>query len=524
MMKTPQSNSKYESSFIGSRILSFGGFIEDRESKLNEGWWSKILGQDQKKVTQISQQIHDEYSRVPADYQGEFREWWKRQIEKNWISYSVPDKGGIKGYTSRILTEDPTGVYSKMKHKPSKDIDSLVKLLTFMSDQMPAKRAEFEAEAQKKEQTQKKQAQADQEEEQKKKQEAEKQKKVDDSEAVIRKKYAELENLSDKYDFELTLARDIKKFLLHYKNAGGKSGGYRDPVASATVLKSVNSEALSPLPVKLMKDFDHLCKGNLDQKFEVSDFNTLNSKISSLSQNLLDLLKDHPVWIKSMNQNVSDLTRKIKEMRMSKTCLNFLQEVQGKTYREVVLALFTRRGALIDNTGVITYHGSDRDNFHKDKFAGTIKYKKRKGYGLFTSPDLEVAYKYAQAQTVGGMTNASYQKGDKISVYRIVIGDLPFIAANDPDIEQDEIDVFVKFGFGGLDGWGEAEKLEHEITILNPAAIKSAELIGSTNYPDQFKKIEGWSEEYLQSIKSKTPDNWKKFHLAGYESADDRPQ
>lgn len=94
------------------------------------------------------------------------------------------------------------------------------------------------------------------------------------------------------------------------------------------------------------------------------------------------------------------------------------------------------------------------------------------------------------------MSGASFQEGDQLVVYRIVLGDLPFISTRNVKVGKEEWETMVKFGFAGYDGWGMAEKLEHEILILTPDAIVEGVPITKQNFEEDFEKIQAYHNKH----------------------------
>lgn len=153
--------------------------------------------------------------------------------------------------------------------------------------------------------------------------------------------------------------------------------------------------------------------------------------------------------------------------------------------RELALAILRDKNLTVDRNNFVTYHGSDRENWAKDNFKETINLEKRKKLGLFTS-DLKTAIRYAIGQFAGYFPRTKYEEGDKVSVYRITLGEMPFLRGNENELTHDEMNILLYFGFGGLDGIGATNK-ERETIIVTPDAIKMAKLISQDDA--EFDKI-----------------------------------
>lgn len=192
--------------------------------------------------------------------------------------------------------------------------------------------------------------------------------------------------------------------------------------------------------------------------------------------NLFTKYESHPI----INKKIEFISEKLKD---------FSSETDVK---KLGIAILRDKKLIVDRNGFVTYHGSDCDKYGHDKFASTINVQKRKGYGLFTCNDLEVAFKYAYYHTFGGMWGTKAEEADKVTIYRIVLNSKPFLLANENEVTLSEKKLLLDFGFGGLDGIGQTDK-EREIIIVTPDAIEKAEVISQGD--DEFGEILKMAEE-----------------------------
>lgn len=301
------------------------------------------------------------------------------------------------------------------------------------------------------------------------------------------------------------------KFERNQDKLSGQSGEYRDEYSSAPA-------------IDLILALNRLSGGNPDSRFSIGTLKGKYSRMDDLARELVDLVRTSlpdsgsfdlmdsktfpevwlgPTWHSTMDswlksdayQDSPDVMNFI----VRKRALNFMEAYDGKTYREIANEMLGAKGCLIDNKDKVVYYGSDRAIWHEDKFSATIGKDKRKGYGIFTTPDIQVAIEYASVHSKPGrpgMSGASFKEGDQLVVYRIVLGDLPFISTRNVKVGKEEWETMVKFGFGGYDGWGMAEKWEHEILILSPKAIAEGEPITKQKFPEDFSKIQAYYDEH----------------------------
>ena len=303
----------------------------------------------------------------------------------------------------------------------------------------------------------------------------------------------------------------IFKFDRDQDKLGGKSGEYRDEWATR-------------LGIDLVLVLNRLSGGNPDSKFSIGTLQEGFRQMDELAKELVDLVraslpdsnsfdlmdpKTFPeVWLGPTWNYKLDSWLKSDDYRDSpdvwsfitqQKALKLMEAYNGKTYREIAFEMLKTKGCLIDNKNKVVYYGSDRAIWHKDKFEATIAKQKRKGYGIFTTPDIQVSIEYASVHSKPGrslMSGASFKEGDELVVYRIVLGDLPFISTRNVNVGKEEWETMVKFGFGGYDGWGMAEEWEHEILILTSEAILEGEPITKQKFPEDFAKIQGYYDEH----------------------------
>lgn len=324
--------------------------------------------------------------------------------------------------------------------------------------------------------------------------------------ATWQSKWAEARDAADNPNLSA-----LWKFERDQDKLGGKSGEYRD-------------EWGTRLGIDLVLVLNRLSGGNPDSKFSIGALKEGFGQMAELAQELVDLVRTSlpdsdsfdlmdpktfpevwlgPTWHSTLDSWLkSDAYRDSPDVMTYVTrekALKLMEAYNGKTYREIAKEMLGAKGCLIDNKDKVVYYGSDRAIWHEDKFRATIEKDKRKGYGIFATPDIQVAIEYAYVHSKpgrAGMSGASFKEGDQLVVYRIVLGDLPFISTRNDNVKRAEWETLVKFGFGGYDGWGMAEKWEHEILILTPEAILEGEPITKQKFPEDFAKIQAYFDEH----------------------------
>jgi len=208
---------------------------------------------------------------------------------------------------------------------------------------------------------------------------------------------------------------------------------------------------------------------------------------------------------KEVYSDTKSLQEKIKENERYNNYTNQVLEniKKYKTYKEMVLDVLTKKKRLVYHKGKIVYHGSSLRNLEKDKFNNTINTEKRTGYGLYTSPQLTTACRYAFAYIFGDLQKKGVpikpNLDGKANVYRIELGNMPFLLRLDPNIDKEELEMLLAFGIGGYDGLFKTPSGgETEISVITSDNISKAERITERNYPTEFKEITEYGLKYIK--------------------------
>ena len=248
-----------------------------------------------------------------------------------------------------------------------------------------------------------------------------------------------------------------------------------------------------------LKRIYKLSNKNVNQEIDTS---SIINELNLLNQNF----ENYVNLYKEVYSDTKSLQEKIKENERYNNYTNQVLEniKKYKTYKEMVLDVLTKKKRLVYHKGKIVYHGSSLRNLEKDKFNNTINTEKRTGYGLYTSPQLTTACRYAFAYIFGDLQKKGVpikpNLDGKANVYRIELGNMPFLLRLDPNIDKEELEMLLAFGIGGYDGLFKTPSGgETEISVITSDNISKAERITERNYPTEFKEITEYGLKYIKS-------------------------
>ena len=276
-----------------------------------------------------------------------------------------------------------------------------------------------------------------------------------------------------------------------------------------------------------LKEVYRISNKNVNREIDTSPILNEVKLVNERFQNYVNLYKE--IYDKTPDE-------KLKIKKETDDDINqILQKIkQYKTYKEIVLSFLTEKKLLVNHKGKIVYHGSSLRDLEADNFNNTINAKKRTGYGLYTSPQLKTACRYAFAYIFGDLSKGGKplkaNLGGKANIYRIELGDMPFLLRLDPNIDKEELDMLIAFGIGGYDGFFK-DANEIEISISTSDNIAKSDRITNSNYPTEFKEMEGLAVEYIKRyghekyigdyekfIRDRLSENFRKELLVLHES------
>jgi hypothetical protein len=324
-----------------------------------------------------------------------------------------------------------------------------------------------------------KDAESKKQEEERKKQEEERKKQEEersDKQKTLRKIW---DGISNKVEY-VSYYDTLNPFYSLLRISVGKGSGKESSTSDSTD--------------ELLKKIYQISNKNVNQEIDTS---SILNEVNSLNKSF----EDYVSLYKEIYNKTPD--EQIKEKKETDDEINqILQTIkQYKTYKEMVLDVLNKKNRLVNHKGKIVYHGSERRDLEKDKFNNTINTKKRTGYGLYTSPQLNTAARYAFAYIFGhlskGGVNLKANYDGKANIYRIELGDMPFLSRLDPNIDKEELEMLLAFGIGGYDGLFQGAN-EIEISIITSDNISKAERITNSNYPAEFKEIKEFGEKYMR--------------------------
>lgn len=315
-------------------------------------------------------------------------------------------------------------------------------------------------------------------EEKRKKQEG-KRKRQEEERRNKHKKLLELWNGISKKVKYVNYYDTLKPFYSLLKISVGKGSGKESNISDDTE--------------EILKKIYQFSNKNVNQEIDTS---SILNEVNSLNKSF----EDYVSLYKEIYNKTPD--EKIKEKKETDDEINkILQTIkQYKTYKEMVLDVLNKKNRLVNHKGKIVYHGSKRRDLEKDKFNNTINTKKRTGYGLYTSPHLNTAVRYAFAYIFGHLSKGGVDLkpnyDGKANIYRIELGNMPFLLRLDPIIDKEEMEMLLAFGIGGYDGLFQ-DANEIEISIITSDNISKAERITNSNYPAEFKEIKEFGKKYM---------------------------
>ena len=277
----------------------------------------------------------------------------------------------------------------------------------------------------------------------------------------------------------------ITPFQFLFRTDEGKGSGKHDSTLDTTE--------------DTLKRIYKLSNKNVNQEIDTS---SIINELNLLNQNFENYVNLYT----EVYDDTKSLQEKIKEKEEHNNYANQVLEniKKYKTYKEMVLDVLTKKKRLVYHKGKIVYNGSTRRDLEKDKFNNTINTEKRTGYGLYTSPQLTTACRYAFAHIFGDLQKRGVpikpNLDGKASIYRIELGDMPFLLRFDPNIDKEELEMLLAFGIGGYDGLYKARSgNEVEISVITSDNISKAERITERNYPKEFKEITEYGLKYIKS-------------------------
>ena len=281
------------------------------------------------------------------------------------------------------------------------------------------------------------------------------------------------------------LKNSIYPFQSLFRTSEGKGSGKHDLDTTDDTLKTIYK----------------LSNKNVNQEIDTSSIINELNLLNQNFENYVNLYKEIYGDDKSLQEKIK---RKEEYDKDANQVLENLKKY--KTYKEMVLDVLTKKKRLIYHKGKIVYHGSSRRDLEKDKFNNTINTEKRTGYGLYTSPQLTTACRYAFAYIFGDLQKKGVSikpnLDGKANVYRIELGNMPFLLRLDPNIDKEELEMLLAFGIGGYDGLFKTPNGgETEISVSTSDNISKAERITERNYPKEFKEIKEYGLKYIKNSK-----------------------